>query len=144
MPKLIIIIFFTSIALSASKSYHMPTVAFKIKIVKITHGSTHGGTAWESSWSSNYEITNEITAANNNILTKLSSNYSLIFSQMLSFSSFSNSFGPYFANLLLASSVVKPLKLIYRYTSIDLSELHQLPYQQIINGMAKSSRFLPY
>jgi hypothetical protein len=40
-------------ARSASKSYQIPTAAFNIKIVKITHGSTHGGTAWESSWSSN-------------------------------------------------------------------------------------------
>ena len=48
MPKLFIINL-TSIALSASKSYHIPTAAFNINIVKITHGSTHGGTACESS-----------------------------------------------------------------------------------------------
>jgi len=34
-----------SIAFSASKSYQIPTTAFKIKIVKITKGSTQGGTA---------------------------------------------------------------------------------------------------
>jgi hypothetical protein len=79
--------------------------------VNITHGSTHGGIAWASSWSSNYEITKEITAARSNILTKLSSNYSFIFSQMLSFSSFSSSLGPYLAIRALASSLVRPLPL---------------------------------
>jgi hypothetical protein len=41
--------FNASIALSASKSYQIPTAAFKIRIVNITHGSTQGGTACVSS-----------------------------------------------------------------------------------------------
>jgi len=67
----------TSIAFSAFRSYQIPTNALRIKMVKMTHGSTQGGTAWTSSWSSNYETTKEITAASKSIRTRLSSNYSL-------------------------------------------------------------------
>ncbi len=35
-------------AFSASKSYQIPTDAFKINIVNITNGSTHAGTACSS------------------------------------------------------------------------------------------------
>jgi len=50
----------------------------------------------------------EIVAAPNKILTSKSSNYSLIFSQIDSFSFFASSFKPYFSTHFSASVVVNP------------------------------------
>ena len=54
-------------------------------------------------------ITNEIVAATKRIYTKVSSNYSMIFSNKDCSSSLSNSFGPFYSNLFAASASVKPL-----------------------------------
>jgi len=51
---------------------------------------------------------NDMVAAASKILTKRSSNYSFILSQMLSFSHFASSFGPYFSNLFYASAALNP------------------------------------
>jgi len=56
-------------------------------------------------------IAKEIVAATNNILASKSSNYSLIFSQSDSSSSFSNSLYPYFSSAALAFGSVKPAVL---------------------------------
>ena len=100
-------------AFSAFISYHIPTVALRIRMVNITHGSTQGGTVCSSLWSSNWLTTNDTTAASNNILTNLSSNCSLIFSQIDSFSFLSSSFVPNFANLASTSAFVRPLILFF-------------------------------
>ena len=54
-------------------------------------------------------ITNEIVAATKRIYTKVSSNYSMIFSNKDYSSSLSNSFGPCYSSLFAASASVKPL-----------------------------------
>jgi len=64
----------------------MPTIPFKTKIVIITNGSIHAGSAL-SSYYPKIEAIYETTAAPNKIFTNISSNYSLILSQIESFSS---------------------------------------------------------
>ena len=54
-------------------------------------------------------ITNEIVAATKRIYTKVSSNYSMIFSNKDCSSSLSNSFGPFYSSLFAASASVRPL-----------------------------------
>lgn len=100
----------------------MPIIAFKIKIDKITNGSTHAGTECMSVWSSKQEIINEIIADANKILTNLSSHYSLILSHKLSFSSSYNLFKPYLFYLAVTSSLVKPLSiLVYKFSSVSFT-----------------------
>jgi hypothetical protein len=73
----------------------MATIPFKIRIVKITQGSTQDGiVCYSCLFSSNWAITKEIMADKSKILTKISSNYSLIFSQIDSPSSSFNLFCP--------------------------------------------------
>jgi hypothetical protein len=63
----------------------------------MTHGSIKGDSA-SSSLGPKYDVAKETKAAPNKILTKISSNYSLIFSHMDSPSSSGSSFKPYFKN----------------------------------------------